>query len=296
MRLTISNSIGKTFLLSSLLFSISAKVSFAQSSSASLNELTSRVATLPPSDLVRDRNGDGRIEIIAFGDSITRGVGDKPPTEEGVYTPFEPREEAGYPLRLETQLGVNVQNLGVPGEFLTTDGINRFISVINSSPADLVIISGGSNDSRLGINQTFYFHSVQKMVNIAEARGVQVLILTPPPECCGHEFFAPLTNGYIEEMRFVAKANNLPIADVSHAFSNTCNLEECELLNLPEGLHPNSIGYDVFGEVILATLYGFDIFTGLGQQEFEQAFGLAPGAVITRPDPTATVTPTPTKL
>ena len=76
----------------------------------------SRVATLPPSELVVDKNGDGKIDILAFGDSITRGVGDVPPTEEGVFTPFEPREEAGYPLRLETMLGINIQNLGVPGD------------------------------------------------------------------------------------------------------------------------------------------------------------------------------------
>lgn len=256
----------------------------------------SRVATLPPSELVVDKNGDGKIDILAFGDSITRGVGDVPPTEEGVFTPFEPREEAGYPLRLETMLGINIQNLGVPGEFLTTDGVSRFIKTLSSTSADLAIISGGSNDSRLGVSQGVYYHSVQKMINYANVRGVQVLLLTPPPECCGHEFFAPLTNGYINEMRSLALANELPIADSAHAFANTCNLEECELLNLPEGLHPNSVGYDVVGEVVLATLFQFDIFTGLGQQQFEQAFGLAPGAVITRPDPNPVATPTPTKV
>lgn len=251
---------------------------------------------LSTSPYITDSNRNNVIDIAAFGDSITRGIGDLPPGPEGVFDPFQPREEAGYPLRLEQVLGIPISNNGIPGEFLTEEGIGRFIRLILNSPPDLIIVSGGSNDARLGRSSAAYFHAVQKMINVARVQGVQVMLLTPPPECCNHEPFAGAVSGYIGEMRNLAVTNDLPIADSAHAFANTCNISECELLNLPEGLHPNSVGYDVISEVVLGALFQFDIFTPAGQTAYEQAFGLPAGALIVVPDAVpAGPTPTPTR-
>jgi len=55
-------------------------------------------------------NNDGKILLMAFGDSITAGVGDGPGAENF------PRPPAGYPLRLQSLLGLPVVNDGDPGE------------------------------------------------------------------------------------------------------------------------------------------------------------------------------------
>ncbi len=248
---------------------------------------------LPSSPFLADRNGNGRRDITAFGDSITRGVGDVPATDEGVFEPFLPREEAGYPLRLEQVLGGNIDNQGIPGEFFIQEGVDRFMRLITNAPPDLVIISGGSNDARVAAHPQEYFRAVQKMVNVAVASNVQPLVMTPPPQCCEHAPFAGSVDLYILEMRSVAFLNDLPLADTARAYSNTCEIEDCSLLNLPEGLHPNSVGYDVFKEVLLAAIFQFDIFTITGQSAYESTFGLQPGGLITLPDPgSPTVAPT----
>ena len=79
-------------------------------------------------------------KYLAFGDSITFGVGDNPE-----------RARLGYPPRLENMLqtaGVSatVLNFGEPGEN-TTEGITRIDSVLAQGGAgDVLILMEGTND------------------------------------------------------------------------------------------------------------------------------------------------------
>jgi hypothetical protein len=96
------------------------------------------------------------------------------------------------------------------------------------------------------------------------------------------------------------------LADIARAFASTCdNLNKCQLLNVPEGLHPNTLGYDVIAQTVLATLYGIDIFSQSGASELAGALGVetsvikvkpeaAPVAPTVAPEPSATATPAPT--
>ena len=59
------------------------------------------------------------------------------------------------------------------------------------------------------------------------------------------------------------------------------------MYNLPDGIHPNTRGYDAIAQTVLATLYGIDIFAAQGAADLEAALGLAAGTVIVRPDPAA---------
>ena len=80
-----------------------------------------------------DRNCDGRVILVTFGDSITQGVRD----EEGL----------GYPGRIELKLpDVQVHNLGLAGE-KTPNGKNRALSSFpNYADADFIVILEGVND------------------------------------------------------------------------------------------------------------------------------------------------------
>jgi hypothetical protein len=55
-------------------------------------------------------------------------------------------------------------------------------------------------------------------------------------------------------------------------------------MNLPEGLHPNSSGYDVVGEAVVASLLNIDLFAPEGPATLETALSLVPGTIITVPD------------
>ena len=68
--------------------------------------------------------------IVAFGDSITYGVGAS--------------QAAAYPSALSRRLGVEVINAGVPGE-TSAEGLARLPEVLELDPW-LVIIEFGGND------------------------------------------------------------------------------------------------------------------------------------------------------
>ena len=251
------------------------------------------LAQVPPgavlqSTFLEDINGDGQIEVLAFGDSITRGVGDFNPfgslvdEEEASSVPFG---EAGFPLRLETFLGIGVSNQGLPGELINGDGIGRFARVISSERPDYAIILTGSNDAFTGTRSGQIFFSYQALVNIARANGVEPILVTPTPTCCDRASLNPFLTTYAAEARSVGDINGISIVDANRAFRNGCPaLGSCPLLNRREGLHPNQGGYDVIGEVILATLLNIDIFSGNGAGDLASRLGLPEESVLTQPD------------
>ena len=232
-----------------------------------------------------DFNGNGVLEVDAFGDSITRGTGDFFPPGIEVAEVFHPSGEAGYPLRVENALGIFVSNLGSPGERLTIGGIERFAELIPARRPDVVIISGGANDAILSVNPNFYFRTIQTLINIAEAVGSTPVLMTVTPQCCDRSGIAPGVQAYNAEMRSLSLINDIRLSDVARSFENTCQLSACDLLNIPEGLHPNNEGYNVMGETVAATLLGINLFAPEGPSMLEQALGLPSGSVITQPDP-----------
>ena len=71
--------------------------------------------------LLVDRNGDESVSILAFGDSLTYGVGDGSAPGKVVEEPSRANSPAGYPKRIQNLSGVRVSNSGVPGEQLALD-------------------------------------------------------------------------------------------------------------------------------------------------------------------------------
>ena len=179
-------------------------------------------------------------------------------------------------------------NLGVPGEFFTIGGIERFPSIAASTNADLIIFLEGANDAGIAVNGDEYQANLQKAVNIAEVLGREMLLLTVLPPCCNRLSRVPITRQYSNEIRSVASWNDVPFADIEQAWDTTCDdLASCQLYTIPDGLHPNRTGFDVLGETVLARLFDIDIFAGDGASRLEEALGLAAGTVQTVPAPQA---------
>jgi|GEM_PF-1012503 len=266
-------------------------LALAQSSSSSSS---SAAPSGPDPDAIKnsileDVNGDGLIQLEAFGDSITRGVGDFVPAGEEDLENFPDitGKEAGYPLRVETLLGISVKNSGVPGEILNTEGLVRFIATLPQTLPDTVFISGGANDANDRASTTDFNASLQTMINFARAVGVNVVLVTTPRPGSDHENLAPFVDAYVTQMRASSIINDLPLADANQAFSKSCNISRCYLLNLPEGLHPNIEGYDIMGEAVLASIFRIDLNLADGAGKLETALNLPAGTVKTKPLPVA---------
>lgn len=246
-----------------------------------------------PQSLFKDNNGSGTYELAAFGDSITRGTGDFTSPGEEVSEPYQPAdgEEAGFPLRLENRLGIQVSDLGDPGERIVNEGIYRFAANVPRVRPDLIFIAGGSNDAIFRVDPEELARTYQAMINISVASGITPILVNIPPSCCEHSGLELSTQQYNIRMSELARINNLAMADVRHAFNNTCQNDDCNLLNLPEGLHPNTAGYDIMGESVLAAALQINLFAPEGPATLETALNLAPGSVDTVPDQAPAATP-----
>ncbi|MBL7661358.1 SGNH/GDSL hydrolase family protein [bacterium] len=222
--------------------------------------------------VVEDSNRNGVLELAAFGDSITFGIGD------------EVGPERGYPLRLEQYFAVGVTNLGDPGEKLTTEGVRRYIQTIPGVNPDLVTIGEGTNDAFFSISSAVYQRSVQMLINYTRGLGAIPVLVTAPPACCGR---VVANNGaikrYNEILRSLAAVNAVPLAEVNQAFRNSCpEIDQCNLIDT-DGIHPNSLGYDIMGEVVSATYLGIDLLAEGNATKLEKALRLPEGSVKTLP-------------
>jgi len=229
--------------------------------------------------LLNDVNGDGAVNVLTFGDSITYGIG------EGGFDPAGgPR---GWPGRSSALLGVPFDNQGNPGEELLEGGVDRFVEVVPGSNADVVTILEGANDAIRRKGGPSYQNALQRIVNVAVASGKEVAVLTPQEPCCEHGPQAPFTADYANAVRTVTSANELRLIDIALAWKTTCaGQSECDLYNIPDGLHPNSKGYDVMAQTVAAGMLGINIFEEGGAQELEGALGLPEGTVIVLPEVT----------
>lgn len=165
-------------------------------------------------------------EILAFGDSLTAGLG-------------LPASEA-FPARLEARLhdegiAVTVVNAGVSGD-TTTDGLARLDWALADKP-DYVILALGANDALRGIDPKLVRANLDKMIGKIQASGARVLLLG---------MLAPANWGVQYERDFdsiypgLAKAHNVPLYPF---FLDGVAMDPA--LNQPDGLHPNAEGVAV---------------------------------------------------
>jgi lysophospholipase L1-like esterase len=242
--------------------------------------------------ILKDVSGDGRTRITAFGDSLTFGVGDGTQPGDvvsGMAVPFTEGTK-GYPARLRKYLGVPVDNEGLPGEQFSTAGVNRFPASFFRTDPDLIIIMEGANDARQSVPSAEVQRVLQKAVNVVVAAGRTPVLATLPTPCCEHGFLAASSSEYSVAIKSTGAINDIRIADLRRAWKTSCvNQDECELYNIPEGLHPNTKGYDVVAQTIAGAILGIDVFSSGGAGDLAAAIGIPVDAVFVKPETDATM-------
>ena len=161
--------------------------------------------------------------ILAFGDSLTAGLGLTP--------------EAAFPARLEAVLrsdGVDARviNGGVSGE-TTAGGVARLDWALGDHP-DLVILELGANDALRGIDPKLAYANLDKILARLKASGAKVLLTG---------MLAPPNWGRDYQQDFAAIFPTL--ADKYHVPLYPFFLDGVATnpsLNQPDGLHPNAEG------------------------------------------------------
>jgi lysophospholipase L1-like esterase len=197
---------------------------------------------------LEDLNQDGRIVVLCFGDSITRGVGDGPSADS------LPPSPAGYPERLgpllapETALPLVVIDDGISGE-RTPDGLTRLRRDLESNTPDYTIILEGTNDVEDG-RADVALADIQRMVDSVFQQGAMPLLGTITPTCCNHQnqLPEPAVRFYNDQVRAIAANNSIPVIDFYAAFAGGPEASydfTLGFIHVPEGLHPTPAGYDL---------------------------------------------------
>src|SRR5579864_9479394 len=165
-------------------------------------------------------------EILAFGDSLTAGLG----------LPAE----AAFPSRLEARLkaegvGLRVVNAGVSGD-TTTDGLARLDWALAEKP-DIVILELGANDALRGIEPSIVRANLDAMIGKIQASGAKVLLtgMRAPPNW-GEDYQHEFERIYPE----LARTHGVTLYPF---FLDGVAMDP--KLNQPDGLHPNEAGVAV---------------------------------------------------
>jgi lysophospholipase L1-like esterase len=116
-----------------------------------------------PSPKLSEIPDNGR--ILAFGDSLTVGVGTTP--------------QHSYPTVLSQLSGRTVINAGVSGE-TTAEGLARLGTVLSQTPADLIVLIEGGNDILRNQNLTRSKQNLAQMIELAQSYALDVVLIGVP--------------------------------------------------------------------------------------------------------------------
>ena len=103
--------------------------------------------------------------ILAFGDSLTAGVGTS--------------KEHSYPAVLANLTGRSVINAGVSGE-TTAQGLQRLTTVLEHATAKLIILIEGGNDILRSQNLSQSKQNLAQMIEVAQSHGLDVVLIGVP--------------------------------------------------------------------------------------------------------------------
>lgn len=164
--------------------------------------------------------------IVAFGDSLTAGLGVPP---EETYPAHLQRwlDQAGYPFR--------VVNAGVSGE-TSAGGLRRVDWVLKSNPT-LVILELGGNDGLRGIEPARTRANLEAIIKKFRAAGIPVVLvgMKLPPNY-GSRFTTDFADIYPD----LASEYGLPFMPF---FLEDVALNDA--LTQADGIHPTGQGYEV---------------------------------------------------
>ena len=178
-------------------------------------EVSPTLTPLPPHGLV-----------LAFGDSLTHGTGVK--------------AEQSYPAVLARLIGRRVLREGKPGE-LSAGGLKRLPGLLDRFHPDLLILIHGGNDFLRRLDSETTEINIAAMVAEAQARGIEVLLVSVPK---------PGITGATEAGLYRAVAEDLRVPLEPDALEEILGDRELK----SDLIHPNARGYRVLAERIAAAL------------------------------------------
>lgn len=175
---------------------------------------------------------DNRPRIVAFGDSLTAGL--------GVAT------EDTYPARLQRRLDeqglrYRVINAGVSGD-TTAGGVRRVEWVLKSHP-DMVILELGGNDGLRGLNVQETKANLEQIIQRCQEASVTVVLagMKLPPN-----YGADYTKAFEAIYPALAKRYRVPL--IPFFLDGVAGSAS---LNQADGIHPTSEGYRIISEKVL---------------------------------------------
>jgi acyl-CoA thioesterase-1 len=164
--------------------------------------------------------------IVAFGDSLTAGLGVTP--------------DDGYPAQLQAKIraegyAYRVVNAGVSGD-TTAGGLRRVDWALKSKP-DIVIVALGANDALRGQDLASVRANLDAIVARFQKTGVRVLVagMEVPPNY-GARYAAEFRRIYAEVARKRVAAFMPFLLD---------GVAGNPRLNQPDGIHPTAEGYHI---------------------------------------------------
>ncbi|HVT16309.1 MAG TPA: GDSL-type esterase/lipase family protein [Thermoanaerobaculia bacterium] len=189
--------------------------------------------------------------FLAFGDSITFGVGD------GL-------NAGGYPARLQTLLdrrGISsvVQNAGQSGE-TTAQGLTR-IDLALPPRAGTLLLMEGTNDINVKISTETIATNLDLIARKAESQGYKVVHATVPPRlpAASVDGENQQTAGLAAAIRELAWRQGRSLADPFEVFFYyTPDAFSHDYLGGADNLHPNAAGYDILAATFADVLSGAD--------------------------------------
>jgi lysophospholipase L1-like esterase len=197
---------------------------------------------------------DSPLRYIAFGDSLTEGVGD---TGES--------EDKGWPFRLEDLLqeagyDLEVLNRGLGGEN-TPEGLTRIPGVLLEG-GDLIFIMEGTNDVSKRISAETTRFNLKEMANKAKEKGFEVVLATVIPRYPDAEVDADnIANKRMNELiRDLAGQTKRDLVDTFEIFGQAPDRFRqlyAKLSKDPVG-HLNPQGYDLMAQSFFDVLMGVD--------------------------------------
>jgi len=189
---------------------------------------------------------------VAFGDSVTEGVGDQP-------------GGGGYPARLQSSLvaagrPATVRNRGVGGE-TTSEGLARIDQVI-AQGGNVLLLMEGTNDIARNVSIETTVFNLNEMARRAESAHMEAVIATIIPRIEGANVDPDnsITQRRVENIRDLAGTSARDLVDPFEVFITTTDVFARFYSHDPEDHvgHPNAAGYDLLARVFFDVLMGRD--------------------------------------
>ncbi len=164
--------------------------------------------------------------ILAFGDSLTFGTGSS--------------ANQNYPSRLSQLTNLQVINAGIPGE-ISSNGLRRLPAALDTHQPDLLILIHGGNDILRKIPSRQTANNLEKMVELARLRDIDVVMLGVPQPGLFLMSSADIYHQIAERLQIASDMETLPEILGDSALKS-------------DMIHPNNEGYQTMAENIYRLL------------------------------------------